>query len=404
MEHPIKNNQAHQLLPVSTDQFLPPPGSWASVIGKQVLLAAGGLLLASCIWPIEETVRAQGVVRPTGENVIVQSQLAGRIQQVKVHPNQTVQANQVLAVLDGTSLKANQQQLMSELVQVQHQWRQTKQQQQDLNLELNSSAMVSKAQIGSSFGDVAKAKAALSLAATEMQRYGSLAKVGAVPLLLSQEKAARHSMAISELQQAQLGVAQQRARLAADQAKLRQGVGGVENALAELAKQSAVLKNRLEEAQRDHLKTTIRSPIKGSVVAISLNHQGQVVGVGEVIARLAPISAPMEAKVQVSGQMIGKIRKGQKTYLRINGCPYSDFGLMTGTVSAIAADSLPLRKGADSNQPAFEVSVQPRAKSFLKGKSRCDLRLGMTLQADVMTGRNTVMGLLLRKLRMATQT
>jgi HlyD family secretion protein len=165
-----------------------------------------------------------------------------------------------------------------------------------------------------------------------------------------------------------------------------------------------VLKSQLNDAERAVKNATIRAPINGSVVATSLNHAGQVLGAGEVIARLAPLQAPMEAKLLISGQEIGKIQTGQKTYLRISGCPYSDFGLMGGTVTAIAADAVPNAKGVASNQPAFEVSVQPRAKSFQNGKSRCDLRLGMELQADVLTGRNTVMGFLLRKLRLATQT
>jgi HlyD family secretion protein len=315
-----------------------------------------------------------------------------------------VQAHQVLAVMDQASLKANQRQLLTQLEQVQRQWQQTLQQQRDLRQETNSTALISKAQIGSSFGEVAKAKATLDFAANEMRRYGDLAKSGAVPLLLSQEKAARYSLAISELQQARLGVAQQRARQTAELAKLRQGDSGLSNGLAELARQAAVLKSQLNEAQRALSNATIRAPIKGSVVATSLNQPGQVLSAGEVIARLAPVQAPMEAKLLITGQEIGKIRLGQKTYLRINGCPYSDFGLMAGTVTAIAADAVPVGKASNNTQPAFEVSVQPSAKAFHHGKNRCDLRLGMDLRADVLTGRNTVMGFLLRKLRLATQT
>lgn len=408
MEHPITpsnlGSQPGQLVPAAADDFLPPPGSWSHAIGKQVLIGAGILVAASCVWPIEETVRASGVVRPTGENVVVQSQLAGRVQQVLIHPNQRVQARQVLAVMDQASLTTTQQQLQTQLEQVQRQWRLTIQQQKDLEQESQSTALISSAQIGSSFGDVAKARATLNFAANEMRRYSELAKSGAVPVLLSQEKAARYSLAISELQQAQLGVAQQRARQSAEQAKLRQGASGLSNGLAELARQAAVLKIQLNDAERAVKNATIRAPISGSVVATSLNHAGQVLGTGEVIARIAPLQAPLEAKLLISGQEIGKIQPGQKTYLRISGCPYSDFGLMGGTVTAIAADAVPNAKGVASNQPAFEVSVQPRSKAFQNGKSRCDLRLGMDLQADVLTGRNTVMGFLLRKLRLVTQT
>ena len=61
---------------------------------------------------------------------------------------------------------------------------------------------------------------------------------------------------------------------------------------------------------------------------------------GEVIARLAPLHAPMEAKVVVPAQSIGRIRVGQKTYLRVTGCPYSEFGLMTDKVAVQRASRL----------------------------------------------------------------
>ena len=391
MEHPITTTSHQHLVLAASDQFLPPPGSWAHSIGSRVLIAAGLLVGASCFWPIEETVRASGVVRPTGENVVVQSQLAGRVQRVLVQPNQIVQPNQVLAVIDQASLKASQQQLVTELDQLQLQWRQTLQQKKDLDVELRSSNLLSSAQIGSSFGDVDKARASLAFAASESQRYGSLAKVGAVPELLSQEKAARFAQSMSELKQARLSV---------DQAKLRQGVNGFNNTLADLARQKAGLESRLIDATRALATATIRSPIAGSVVATSLNHPGQVLSAGEVIARLAPVHAPMEAKVVVPAQSIGKIRVGQTTYLRVTGCPYSEFGLMTGKVTAISADALQQNRADRSGPPAYEVSVQPKTQTFQRGTDRCDFRLGMDLQADVMTGRNTVMTFFLRKLRL----
>ena len=110
----------------------------------------------------------------------------------------------------------------------------------------------------------------------------------------------------------------------------------------------------------------------------------------------------MEAKVVVPAQSIGKIRVGQKTYLRVTGCPYSEFGLMTGKVTAISADALQ-QKAPVSAPPAYEVSVQTTNHTFKCGNNRCDFRLGMDLQVDLMTGRNAVMTFFLRKLRLMAQ-
>ena len=60
-------------------------------------------------------------------------------------------------------------------------------------------------------------------------------------------------------------------------------------------------------------------------------------------------------------------------------------------------------KSVVSASPAYEVSVQPTTHTLKRGKDRCDFRLGMDLQADAMTGRNTVMTFFLRKLRLMAQ-
>ena len=76
---------------------------------------------------------------------------------------------------------------------------------------------------------------------------------------------------------------------------------------------------------------------------------------------------------------------------------------MTGKVTAISADALQQNKQVASVPPAYEVSVQPSTQSFQRGNERCEFRLGMDLQADVMTGRNTVMTFFLRKLRLMSR-
>lgn len=212
MDNSLATHAPTQLATVATDQYLPPPGPWAQRIGLQVLVAIGVLFSAAAVLPFEQTVRSQGVVRPSGENSVVQSRLAGKVQRVLMRPNQQVRAGQVLAVLDQGSLVLRQRQARQELAQVEEQIRQTQQQQDQLQAEMSSNGLVGQALIASSRGDVAKARAALALAGEEMRRYRDLARQGAVPQLLSREKITGHLVAISEMRQAELSVAQQRAR------------------------------------------------------------------------------------------------------------------------------------------------------------------------------------------------
>lgn len=403
MTKAITSHTPAALAVISCDDFLPPPGRWTRRIGTQVLMALGVVVGASSILPFEQTVRSEGVVRPSGENSVVQSQLSGKVQQVLLRPNQEVQADQVLAVLDQGALLSKRQQIRRELGQVEEQIRQSQRQLAEIKTELQSSEWLSQAQIASSRGEVAKAKAALALATDQMQRYRDLARSGAAPLLLSQEKETRHQLAISEMEQAELGVQQQRARQQGELARLRQTASGLDGSLAGLHRQAAALQAELRDSNRALANSTIRAPMAGSVITTALKHPGQVINSGDVIAQIAPSQAPVVVKTLVKPQEVSRIKPGQKVYLRISGCPYSEFGLLKGTVQGIGADVVS-GDGSNKPQPAnYEVRIHPSSNQLRQGQKHCALRFGMDLKADVMTGRTTMLGFLLRKIRLAAE-
>lgn len=396
-----------QLVPASADEFLPPPGAWSRSLGTWVVVGIGVIVLASTVWPLEESIRAPGVVRPAGENSVVQSQQGGRVQRVLVRPNQQVQVNQILAVLDANNLRTSRTQLRNELEQVSRQRSQLIQQQRELGVQISSNSALSDSLIASSQAEVSKAAANLGFANSELNRYGSLQKSGAVPTSLLEEKAARHALSVSELLQARQGVAEKRAQQQAEQARLMQSASALRNSAADIARQEEGLRARLEEVERSLSQTTIRAPISGSVVAITLNHAGQVVTAGQVVARLAPVDSPLVAKVMVSARDIGPIRPGQRALLRVSGCPYSDYGVMSGEIIGVSADTLSTEaaagRAAGDQGPFYEVSVRPQKRTLRNARTVCNLRYGMDLQADLITTRTTVMGSLIRKLRLGTQ-
>jgi multidrug resistance efflux pump len=338
-------------------------------------------------------------VRPRGENTLIQSEQQGRIARVLIRANQRVQAHQVLAVLDQQHLRTRQRQLSQELQQVARQRQQTQRQQGQLQMELSSSQRLQLAAIAVSRGDVRKAQASLALASTERQRYEELARVGAVPLLLSQEKAASFLIADSSRSQAELAVAQQRARLQAETARLAQGLNSLESLLAEQTRQALALRSALADVNRLIDQAAIRSPVAATVVSTQLNHAGQVVNAGEVIADLAPLQAPLVIKAQIPAKEVGNIRAGQRAYLRIGACPLSRFGLLKGRVAAISADSATAAGGAGTG-PLYELTIQPEGRELRQGRERCALRIGMDLQADVLTRRTSLLGFLSSKLRL----
>lgn len=391
------------LLPsTAADEFLPSPGSWSHTLGHRVLIAIVSTALALVVWPWQETVRASGVVRPTGENSLVQSERGGRVLAVLVQPNQRVIAGQVMARLDDRALRDQERQLETEISRLQRQQAEASIQQRALADQRKANTNLHEAQVLGSERELDQARATLSFHERELARYLTLLSVGAVSRSLVDEKAAQAAVSRSDVSKAQQRVAQQQAQGAAESARLRENSSVSLSGAEELAKALSQRRTQLAEVRRDLTNTIIRAPRTGAVIGMSLRHAQQVLRPGEVLASIAPEGGGLDVQVQVPGQEISQVRTGQTAYLRVAGCPFPEFGVLHGRVSALSADTIASSDG--QGRPlagsGYQVVVRPGATELRAGRRRCALRQGMDVQADVVTQRTTVMALLLRKLRL----
>jgi len=392
------------LMGVSGDDFLPGPGPWASALGRQllVLLLLGGGALA--LWPMRETVKAAGVVRPSGENTVVQSEQGGTVLRVLLRPNQAVRASDLLAVFDSRPLQAERQQLREELSMLEGQARQARDEQRSLTAQAEALDNLSTSLTEASRRGVEQARAALNFDSSELQRYRSLLDSGAVPRSLVEEKQARQIVSQSEVLKSLQGVAEQRARGMSELARLRQNASQARSSADELRKQMSQRRARLQQVQRGIDLATVRAPISGSVLNTNLRHAGQVLQPGEVMAVLAPLGTRFDVKLQVPADRISQVRTGQSATLRVSACPTAEFGVLPARVASISADTIPLATQAgagESAAAAYQVLLHPEQIALRGRQGNCPLRPGMEASADVVTRRTTVLMFLLNKLRLS---
>jgi multidrug efflux pump subunit AcrA (membrane-fusion protein) len=392
------------LQPLSCDDFLPEPGPWASALGSQllVLLSVGGLALA--IWPMRETVTAPGVVRPSGENTLVQSEQGGTVQRVLLRQNQSVRAGELLAVFDSRPLQAERRQLEVELSALKAQAQQARNEQGSLAAQTTALERLSSSLTESSRRGVEQAKAALDFDRSELRRYRSLQSSGAVPRSLVEEKQARQLVSQSEVFKALQGVTEQRARGLSELARLRQSSSQARSSADELRKQVAQRLARLQQVERGLELASVRAPISGSVLSTNLRHPGQVMQPGGLVAVLAPGSSRYELKLQVPAERISQLRPGQNATLKVSACPTAEFGVLPARVISVSADTVP--QAGESNSAAaaavYEVVLHSMQTSLKGRQGSCILRPGMKLNGDVVTRRTTVLAFLLNKLRLGS--
>jgi len=381
------------LLPASAEDVFPDLSRPLRRLGWQLLAAVSVGAVAAMVWPFHETVRASGLVRPSGENTQVQTLLGGSVERVSVQANQQVRAGQVLAVLDTRALQDQRRQLRDELATLERQRLQSDQRRVALASQLAALQQLNRAALSSSKRSVDQARAMLVFSRSEWTRYSQLQRSGAVPRSLVDEKQVRNLVSAAELQRAVQGVAEQQARGLHELARLREYLAQVQAAAEDQTRQVADRRTRLQEVERQLAQSLIRAPLAGSVVSTSLRHRQQVVRPGEVVASIAPAGRPFEVKLAVSDRQVSQLRAGQRATLQVLGCSRAEFGVLPAVVQAISADTL--------SPGRYEVSLRPDATRLSRGGRFCNLRQGMEVSGDVMTRHTTFGRFLLNKLQPA---
>jgi multidrug efflux pump subunit AcrA (membrane-fusion protein) len=165
----------------------------------------------------------------------------------------------------------------------------------------------------------------------------------------------------------------------------------------------------LQQVESDLQKSLVKAPVDGIVLKLNLRNPGQFVRSGEEIAQIAPSQTKFVVRAMVAAEDISKVKTGQPTQLRLSSCPYPDYGVLPGKVTAIAPDAISPPSSSTktvANQPAnpitslYEVSIEPDRLTFGQGQHQCALKLGMEGRVDILTKQETVLQFLLRRARL----
>lgn len=430
------------LPPVLPDEFLPPVERWATFGGIAMLAIFCSAIALAAVLKYPATVKAQAIVRPTGELRIVQAAATGKVTRIEAKANQALKQGDAIAFLDDSGLQTQKRQLQSSIQQTQRQLEQINAQIQAVQSQAEAEKQAIERAIAAAAGElqlnqrehqeqlvvtqaeVREAQAAAKLAREELARYQTLANTGAVAQSQISEKAATLEAALARLQRAQAAlnpspasmkiaaerVAQERAKGASTLAILNREREALIQQKAQLQNELTRDRQDLQQVETELANTVIRTPVTGTIQQLSLRNVDQLVRPGDAIAQIAPSNVPLVVKAFVTPQDIGQVEVGQTVKMKVSGCPYPDYGTLAGTLTAISPDATGQPSQTTSSQPQalpnstldnrYEVTIQPQ--SFFLGTSShpCYLQAGMNGNADIITRQETVLTFFLRKARL----
>ena len=140
-----------------------------------------------------------------------------------------------------------------------------------------------------------------------------------------------------------------------------------------------------QKKAKAHVKTghmTIRSPISGTVLGLTVTTRNQVVSAGEELMRIVPESSELEIECYVENKDIGFVKKDQPAIVKIESFPFTRFGTLDATVIHVAHDAIP-----QPDAQALEGNpAKSQKNSFSGGAQRTqNLVFPVTLRATRVT-------------------
>ena len=378
-------------------------------------LASALALVAFAAWgDVNRKARLSGLLVPKLGSLNIAAPQSGVLLELPVAEGQTVQAGDVLMVLNterrtlvgGTvfdtservslQIEARQQTLATEATLRQLQSTQREQ-------ALSDRIRTLQAELRQALEGTELAQRRVQLAQTTLARNEQLAAEGFVAAAQVQSRQEELIDATFRLQSAQRSVTALERDLQSVQSDRKALATQLDADLNQLERSRASLSQEAgENAARK--STVITAPHAGTVTALNIR-VGQSVQSGQNLATLVPVSAtatdPHQAQLFAPSRTAGFVRPGQAVYLRYAAYPYQRFGLHTGRITSVSAtpfapSELPpnlaqqLLAQAGSNEAPYRINVRLDAQSIQAYGENVMLKPGLTLEADVLQERRKV--------------
>ena len=158
---------------------------------------------------------------------------------------------------------------------------------------------------------------------------------------------------------------------------------------------------QLRKANRRHNLVTLTAPTDGVVLDIAKLSQGSVIREAETLFTLVQMGTELESEVQIDSIDTGYVKVGDTVRLKVDAFPFQQHGTLIGTIKTISEDAFRrdnlgnpslLAQGTD----AFYLSRVTFGDSKLKNlPAQAKLLPGMTLSAEIVVGKRSVMSYLL---------
>jgi HlyD family secretion protein len=378
---------------------------------------------------IDLVVAAHGRLVTPLPNIVVQPLETSIIQSIDVRSGQIVKKGERLATLDPTFTEADESQLRTRLHSLDNQLQRME---SELSGKKHSSAAKLDAdsllqarlsderhasyvsQVRRLEETVGRLRATLETNRRDQQSLASRVKVLKEMESLQQELVAKkyavrgrlldaqdrlieaeRSMEMARNRQIELG----RELAALEAEKVSFETGWRQKMMEELltiSRERDSVNEQLQKADKRNKLIVLSSPTDAVVLEIAKLSQGSVAQAAEKLFTLVPLGADLEAEVQIDSLDVGYIKIGDTVHVKFDAYPFQKHGTLEAELRTISEDAFRREAVAGSGMDAFYTSrIRLKSLRLNNMSERAKLLPGMTLTAEIVVGKRSVMSYLL---------
>jgi adhesin transport system membrane fusion protein len=408
-------------------------------LGSHIILwAAAAFVLIAIIWAnfamLDEVARAEGKVIPSSQVQVVQNLEGGILSRVLIKPGQKVASGETLIELDDTRFASSYQEgkLSTRALEVriarleaevsgipftppaelnddysdtlEDEVRLYNSRQEELNSALNILKQ-QRTQYEQGKAELMATENKLSmnalLAQQELEMTAPLVDSGAV----SQVELLRLQAAVNDLngqlEETRLAIPGSEAAIQEAKQKIherRQQFTSAAQAELNDAKTEFGRLNISNVALEDRVnRTTVKSPVDGTVNQVLVNTVGAVIQPGMDLVEIVPANDTLLVEARIRPSDIAFIHPGQKATVKLTAYDFSIYGGLDSVLELISADSITDERG----EHYFKIQVRTKKNHLGSEENPLPIIPGMIATVDIMTGHKTVMDYILKPLKRA---
>jgi hemolysin D len=270
--------------------------------------------------------------------------------------------------------------------------------------KLEAEAQRRTAELGTHSEQLAKLEATAPLVRQREADFKGLAEQGFVASHAGQDRT-RERIEIerdivtqrARIAEAQAGLAESRQAATAYVAETRRTL---EDRAAQARLKLGQLAQEVRKTEQRQTLTRLIAPVAGTVQQLAVHTTGGVVTEAQALMVIVPDDGAVTAEVVVENKDIGFVRAEQEAAVKLETFNFTRYGTVPARVTWVTADAVnDEKKGA-----IFPATLELKAHDINVDGKRIALAPGMSITAEIKTGRRRVIEYLLSPLQQRTST